>query len=43
MYEDAELEALLMKDSSETHEEVAFTLGLTQETVSHPLKTLRMN
>lgn len=42
VYEDAELEALLNQDSCQTQEELAFTLGVTQQAISHRLKSLGM-
>lgn len=41
-FEDAELEALLDQDSCQTQEELAETLGVTQETISNRLKALGM-
>ena len=35
VYEDAELEALLDKDSCQTQKELALTLGMTQQTISY--------
>ncbi|GBP50093.1 Mariner Mos1 transposase [Eumeta japonica] len=40
--EDAELEKLLEKDLSQTQKELAFTLEVTQQAVSHRLKSLGM-
>ena len=40
MYEVAELEALLDQDSCQTQEELAHTLGVTQQAISHRLKSL---
>ena len=40
VYEDAELEALLNKDSCQTQKELALTLGVTQQTISYRLKSL---
>ena len=40
MYEDPELEALLDEDSCQTQKEFAFTLGVTQQTISYGLKSL---
>jgi len=42
VYEDAELKALLDEDSCQTQKELAFTLGVTQQTISHRLKSLGM-
>ena len=42
VYEDAELEALLDKDSCQTQKELALTLGVTQQAISHRLKSLGM-
>jgi len=42
MYKDAELEALLDEDSCQTQKELAFTLGVTQQTISYRLKSLGM-
>lgn len=42
VYEDAELEALLDQDSCQTQEELALTLGVTQQAISHRLKSLGM-
>ena len=42
VYEDAELEALLYQDSCQAQEEFARTLGVTQEAISHRLKSLGM-
>jgi len=42
VYEDAELEALLDEDSCQTQEELALTLGVTQQAISHRLKSLGM-
>ena len=42
IYEDAELEALLDQDSCQTQEELALTLGVTQQAISHRLKSLGM-
>jgi len=41
VYEDAELETLL-DDSCQTQKELALTLGMTQQTISYRLKSLRM-
>jgi len=38
VYEDAELEPLLDKDSCQTQKELALTLGVTQQTISYRLK-----
>lgn len=35
-----ELEALLVEDSSQMQEELALTVGVTQEVISHYLKQL---
>jgi len=46
VYEDieyAELEALLDEDSCQTQKELALTLGVTQQTISYRLKSLRMH
>ena len=40
IYEDAELEELLKEDSSQTQKELALTLEVTQQAVSHRLKSL---
>ncbi|GBP65027.1 Mariner Mos1 transposase [Eumeta japonica] len=40
MYEDAELKELLEEDSSQTQKELALTLEVTQQAVSHRLKSL---
>ncbi|KAM0736914.1 Mariner Mos1 transposase [Formica fusca] len=40
VYEDAELEALLDQHSCQTQEELALTLGVTQQAISHRLKSL---
>ncbi|GBP58449.1 hypothetical protein EVAR_36921_1 [Eumeta japonica] len=40
IYEEAELEELLQKDLSPTQNELALTLEVTRQTVSHPLKSL---
>jgi len=42
VYEDTELEALLDEDSCQTQKELAFTLGVTQQTISYRLKSLGM-
>jgi len=42
VYEDAELEALLDEDSCQMQKELALTLGVTQQTISYRLKSLRM-
>jgi len=42
IYEDAELEELLEEDSSQTQKELALTLEVTQQAVSHRLKSLGM-
>ena len=42
VYEDVELEALLDQDSFQTQEELAHTLGVTQQTISHFFKSLGM-
>jgi len=42
VYKDAELEALLDADSCQTQKELAFTLGVTQQTISFRLKSLGM-
>ncbi|GBP83717.1 Mariner Mos1 transposase [Eumeta japonica] len=42
IYEEAELEELLKEDSSQTQNELALTLGVTQQAVSHRLKSLGM-
>ncbi|UYV67982.1 SETMAR [Cordylochernes scorpioides] len=39
-FEDAELEALLDEDSSQTQEELAETLGVTQQAISNRLKVM---
>ncbi|UYV70850.1 SETMAR [Cordylochernes scorpioides] len=41
-FEDAELEALLDEDSSQTQEELAETLGVTQQAISNRLKVMDM-
>ena len=41
-YEDKELEALLEEDQSQTQEELAKSLGITQQAVSVRLKTMGM-
>ena len=43
MYENAEFEALLDQDSCQTQQELARTLGVTQEAISHRLKSGGMN
>lgn len=40
VYEDTELEALLMEDSCQTQDELVFILGVTQQAISHHLKSL---
>ena len=40
VYENAELEALLDEDSCQTQNELALTLGVTQQTISYRLKSL---
>ncbi|KAJ0171077.1 hypothetical protein K1T71_013276 [Dendrolimus kikuchii] len=42
IYEDAALEKLLEEDSSQTQKELALTLEVTQQAVSHRLKSLGM-
>ncbi|XP_015178873.1 PREDICTED: flap endonuclease 1-like isoform X2 [Polistes dominula] len=42
IYEDAELEELLEEDSSQTQKKLALTLEVTQQAVSHRLKSLGM-
>ncbi|EFN75994.1 Histone-lysine N-methyltransferase SETMAR, partial [Harpegnathos saltator] len=42
VYEDTELEALLEEDSCQTQEELALTLEVTQQAISHRLKSLGM-
>ena len=42
MYEDTELEALLDQDSCQTQEELARTLEVTQQAISHHLNLLGM-
>ncbi|GBP10042.1 Insulin-degrading enzyme [Eumeta japonica] len=42
IYEDVELEELLDDDSSQTQKELALPLRVTQQAVSHRLKSLRM-
>ncbi|GBP59733.1 Mariner Mos1 transposase [Eumeta japonica] len=42
IYKDAELEELLEEDSSQTQKKLAFTLEVTQQAVSHRLKSLGM-
>jgi len=37
VYEDAELEALLDEDLCQTQKELAFTLGMTQQTISYEI------
>lgn len=41
-FEDEELEELLSEDSSQTQEELANSLGVTQQVISHRLKALGM-
>ncbi|GBP06997.1 Mariner Mos1 transposase [Eumeta japonica] len=41
-FKDAELDELLEEDSSQTQKELALTLEVTQQAVSHRLKSLRM-
>jgi len=41
-FEDKELEALLEKDQSQTQEELAESLGITQQVVSVRLRTMGM-
>ncbi|GBP10794.1 Mariner Mos1 transposase [Eumeta japonica] len=41
-YEDAELKELLEEDSSQTQKELALTLEVTQQAVSHRLESLGM-
>ncbi|UYV70362.1 SETMAR [Cordylochernes scorpioides] len=41
-FEDAELEALLDEDSSQTQEELSETLGVTQQAISNRLKVMGM-
>lgn len=42
VYEDMELEVLLKEDSSQTQKELALTLQVTQQAISHRLKSLGM-
>lgn len=42
VYEDMELEVLLEEDSSQTQKELALTLQVTQQAISHRLKSLGM-
>ncbi|GBP70294.1 Mariner Mos1 transposase [Eumeta japonica] len=42
IYDDAELEELLEEDSSQTKKELALTLKVTQQAVSHRLKSLKI-
>ena len=42
VYEDAELEAILDQDSCQMQEELARTLEVTQQAISHRLKSLRI-
>lgn len=42
IYEDADLEKLLDEDSSQTQKELALSLEVTQQAVSHRLKSLGM-
>ena len=42
MYEDAALEALLDQDSCQTQEELARSLGVSQQAISHRLTSLGM-
>jgi len=42
VYQDAELEALLDEDLCQMQKELALTLGMTQQTISYRLKSLRM-
>ena len=42
MYEDAELEPLLDQDWCQTQEELTHTLGVTQQAISHRLKSSGM-
>lgn len=41
-FEDAQLETLLNEDSSQTQQELADSLGVTQQAISHRLKTMGM-
>lgn len=41
-FEDAELQTVLNEDPSQTQEELANTLGVTQQTISHRLKAMGM-
>ncbi|KAG5308916.1 MOS1T transposase, partial [Pseudoatta argentina] len=40
VYEDAELETLFNEDSCQTQKELALTLGVTQQAISHRLKSI---
>ena len=42
MYEDVELESLLDEDSCQMQEALAITLGVTQQAISHRLKSIGM-